>query len=142
MSSFNYAFTITLKPNLYRYPLEKQYDETYLYVSEKLLTIAQQLTMVAEVTKAGNLHFHGVICFTLSKHKHIKSNNKNFIDLFRNDHIVGFTNLKQIDNEQGWIEYMSKELESFLQVNNRRPIIQDQFECFSESQHAQYALQW
>lgn len=141
MTSVNYAYTITLKPQLYKQTPDKQYDATAEYVRDRLFTISSQLTLVAELTKSVNVHFHGVINFKLDNVCKKRYDLK-FANLFRNDPLIGFTNLRQIDNEIIWSNYISKSVEDTHLVLMRRPIIIDNFEIFNESQRANHALSW
>lgn len=141
MTSFNYAFTITLKPVSFKLEPEQQYDKTYLHVRSQLISLGFKVTLVAELTKNMNVHYHGVINFKLGDDCKIKVI-KEFHKQFRNDLIIGFVNIRQIDDDQKWNEYIKKSLHDTNKAIGRRPIISDDFKIFSDFQHATYALQW
>lgn len=122
--SIKYAFTITLKPSMYKYTSEEQYDKTYMLTFKHLKSRCLRLTMVAEHTKAFNLHYHGIITLTVNKHQNIV---KKFVDSFRNHPFIGFVNVKPMENEQGWIDYIKKDLVCTKSALGRPPLISDDF---------------
>lgn len=126
MSTFKYAFTVTLKPRLFSNSPTEQYDMTYTRLHSILncLSIPESLTLVAELTKACNIHYHGMIIM----HVHPKKSAKvRFHNAFRHERDYGFVNLTQIDDEPGWIAYISKNIKSTKDDIDRPPIICDEF---------------
>lgn len=126
MASFEYAFTITLKPKLYDHPATAQYDLTFEPCFKLLLEISlkNQFTLVAEQTKNYNIHYHGIIVMPTSG----KPCMKKFHDSFRGSKLFGFVNIKQITEQNIWIEYISKELYETQSMVNRPPIIYDHWD--------------
>lgn len=122
MGSYEYAFTVTLKPKLYDHDATEQYDNTYHILFETLLRISfkNQFTLVAEQTKAYNIHYHGIIILPLKVNCM-----KYFHDSFRKSKIFGFVNIKQITEQQIWIDYISKSIKETRDCINRPPIIYD-----------------
>jgi len=139
MTSIKYCLTITLKPKMYLYESEIQYDRTYMYIVNRLnCAIGNgKLTMIAELTKNSNIHYHSVITHSIKDGRYI---GKIINDIFRRDEFVGFVNIKPLDNENGWIDYISKSFDQFYIDNDRRPIIIDQFNYFSLKVMMQYGL--
>lgn len=125
MASFKYAFTVTLKSKFYKLTPAEQYDMSYnrLYHLLQVISMPGCLTMVAELTKSCNIHYHGVIIMFLHK----KSCRIRFHNLFRREEYFGFVNLTQITDEKNWIEYISKDFVKTKEDLDRPPIICDEF---------------
>lgn len=128
-SSVLYAITITLQPKLYKYKLEEQYDRTYLHVGKQLKALGTKVDLIAEITKHNcNLHYHGILKFYNFKPKTnliIK-----FYDHFRMDPIIGFVNIRQMDDEQGWKDYITKEIYYTKESLDRMPIVINEISKF------------
>lgn len=125
-----YAFTVTLSPKNYRNNAEVQYDDTWSHVLHKLRNICNNVSLVAELTKASNIHYHGLCNFTLTGKNLIKQFNDHFRCRCKNRNvckcITGFVNIKVCDNQPGWVEYMCKDVEETRQSISRPPVIFDQ----------------
>lgn len=119
---------------MFKYEPEKQYDDTWKHIVCHLQLISSKFTLVAELTKCYNLHFHGMIYLTKGP--------KEFYSLFRNDIQVGFVNIKQTTNDKGWIEYISKEFTKTKNAIQRRPIIRDYYDMFDEEQSMNFGTQF
>lgn len=139
-TSVRYSLTVTLKPLQYKEFAEKQYDNTCMYLINKLTMLNCQYTLVAEMTKACNIHYHGTIEF-LKCHKN-QHHRKYLIDHFRNDKMIGYVCMKQITDEPGWIEYIKKDIVGTTEVLNRRPILKDDFDYFDMDEIASYGCHW
>lgn len=126
-TSFRYAFTLTLKPTMYKYTSEEQYDKTYLNAFKHVKSRAMQVTMVAEHTKAFNIHYHGIVTFPIRADRPTKNLRKVFVDSFRNHPFIGFVNIKEVTHEPEWVSYISKELKDTRAIIGRPPIIADEF---------------
>lgn len=124
-SSYEMAFTVTLKPKLYDYRATEQYDLSFQQIFEKLLLLSykNQFTLVAELTKNFNIHYHGIVKMPLEG----KSCMKKFHDAFRGSKLFGFVNIKQITEQPIWIEYISKEIGNTRDLVSRPPVIYDYF---------------
>lgn len=122
--SVEYAITITLKPKLYDHDAVNQYDLTYIEVYKKCKSMCNKLTLVAETTKAYNIHYHGIITFTLKPNVNLM---RMFTDAFRRDKLFGYVNIKPIDNDEKWKEYIRKTLKEFRVDLNRPPVLCDDF---------------
>lgn len=132
-----YAFTLTLRPILFKKEPEHQYDLTVEYIADKLNNY-YNVTCIAEITKACNVHWHGVVQFL---HNPATSVSKNFHSLFRNDPFIGFICLKQIDDDQKWFDYITKELASTKLALGRRPITMHTDKMTPEML-AEYSIDW
>lgn len=127
----DYFFTVTLLPIMYKKDIDKQYDETAneLYVSLKLLS--EKITLVAELSKSFNVHYHGIIRLDGSKRK--------FVNMFRGDKKFGFVNLSPIKSESKVYAYISKDIKISTEELGRRAIIRDDYNVFSNRDRMLYA---
>lgn len=132
-----YAFTVTLKPDCFKQPAEIQYDRTYNQLKEYLSDMSFYYTLVAELTKNKNIHYHGVIKFPLPNLRDVI---KMFKDRFRNDKLFGFVDIKVMSDSEGWLDYISKELKETYQSINRRPIIYDGYDLFPTDNFVIYGI--
>lgn len=116
-----YFFTITLKPVMYHHDVDKQHDET---INEILLNLTMlcnkscDYTIVCELTKAFNIHYHGIIDLT-------NSTKRKFINIFRNSSKTGFVNISLINDLSKTVEYIAKSIPQTHIDVGRRPIIKD-----------------
>lgn len=146
IETVRYAFTITIKPNHYRFNLEQQYDLTSDILIKDLSNMGIcKVTLVAESTSNLNLHYHGTISFTICKNicSRIKfSVRKKFIDSFRSSKLFGFVTILEITDEPGWINYINKQFQEFTDLSGRRPILKDDFNYFNPTDYAKYGTEW
>lgn len=140
--SVRYSATVTLKPRLYQHRAEIQYDMTYPEIVKQLaLTGIHKSVIVAELTKNFNIHYHLTITVLLHTGCNINVMKK-FVDSFRKSPVFGFVNIKQIEDEKGWIEYISKSFNDFVFATNRRPIIKDDFNYWTPAIYANFGTEW
>jgi len=131
--SQQYAFTVTLNPRLYNENSEIQYDNTSVRLLQKLSLISNNVTLVAELTKSCNIHYHGIIDFKIYNKE--ASLMRKFYDHFRcrhkNKHVCdcdfGFVHMKPIDNYPIWKDYITKSLTETRKAINRPPVLHDDF---------------
>lgn len=141
MTSVDYSFTITLKPKgLFCLEPEQQYDAAVKHINDKLLALTMSHTIVCELTLSYNIHFHGICCFNISRKD--KNCQKEWFKCWRNDPYVGFTNLRQVTDKNGWLEYMAKDFDKTYLALNRRPLIYDYLEYYSTADRARYGCTW
>lgn len=140
--SIDFAFTVTLKPNLYCDEPHQQYDKTYSQLIQILKSKGSFVTCVAELTKSYNLHMHGIIKFDMKNVEH-KSRNLmlRFTNLFRKHKLFGFVNIRQIDDFPKWKEYISKDIHETRSLLNRPPILIDNYEIFDNMNGIEYYFQ-
>lgn len=119
----DYFFTVTLLPIMYKKDIDKQYDDTAneLYVSLKILS--EKITLVAELSRNFNVHYHGIIRLDGSKRK--------FVNMFRGDKKFGFVNLSLIKSAEKVYAYISKDIKISTEELGRRVIIHDDYNVFS-----------
>jgi len=129
----NYSFTVTLKPRMYRYEPEQQYDETKNPLILLLRTISNNFTLMSERTQCHNIHYHGIIEMP-SKRK--------WYSAFRNSDVFGFTCVREIYAMKPWIEYMKKDCEEFCKDLNRRPLIKDDYKICTSEEKAKIGTEW
>lgn len=142
-TTVRYAATITLKPRMYQHRAEQQYDMTYPDIVKHLECNGwKNYSIVAELTKNYNVHYHLTITFPIAVVVPKVNYMKKFVDSFRKSQVFGFVNIKQIDDELGWITYMSKDLQQFIDSTGRRPIIKDDYNYFTEKDYAKYGTEW
>lgn len=122
--SVHYAFTITLMPaKAFKNDATQQYDDTVGHVVGYLRSMSNMFSLTAELTKNCNIHYHGVIQFgTLSSNLR-----KYFIDTFRKSKLCGFVNITQIDDFNGWRDYIMKDIITTTNSINRPSIIVDYY---------------
>lgn len=99
--SVEFAFTVSLKPDMYRYDIASQYRHGKSVINNVLYNTSGCLDyrFYPELTKAMNIHFHGVVKFT--------TKNKMITALKTLNLLCGFSMYKGKPDE-GWIKYMIK----------------------------------
>lgn len=138
-----YSATVTLKPRMYQYKAEQQYDMSYPDLIKHLACNGyKNITVIAELTKNYNIHYHLTVTFPFGENSKYCNCMKKFVDSFRRSQMFGFVNIKQIDSEIGWIEYIGKQLKEFTDSTGRRPIIKDDFNYFTENDYAKFGTEW
>lgn len=140
--SCKFFFTVTLRPNLYKDIAEEQYDLT----AERLLNHIKEdypccvkTTIVAELTKNMNIHYHGIIMFDLNEVR-FKNLSKYFIDSFRDNKKFGFVNISQIEDEKKVLDYVSKSIQDTALSIGKKVILIDEFEYLNGSNYDQLKL--
>jgi hypothetical protein len=56
---------------------------------------------------------------------------KDFKDVFRGSKMFGFTQIRQIEDFGGWVEYIMKDLYITKDILNRPPIIVDEYDILN-----------
>lgn len=126
-----FYFTVTLKPIMYKMDVDRQYDETANELTVYLKSISEKLTIVAELTKSMNIHFHGIMETVHTK--------RQFINAFRNDKKFGFVQCTVMNNYEKCCEYIGKDIKETTEVVGRRAILIDNFSVFETGTHMLYA---
>lgn len=121
-----YSVTVTLKKEMYRLTPEEQYDQTATELLRIIKGVGCTVTMVAELTSNFNLHYHLGLIFL--DHKDCL---KKWHNLFRRSKVFGYTCVKQVTHDAGWIEYISKDLTETRKSLGRPSIISDEFNWLS-----------
>lgn len=142
--SQKYAFTVTLKPKLYDHNAEDQYDKTSTVLEQSLAKVGHHFTCVTELTKSANIHYHGVIDFEMNHPNFIKKFHDHFRCRCSNKYkckcLFGYVNIKVLEKEDGWKDYISKELKVTYDSISRRPIVRDDFNYFPLSTFELYGF--
>lgn len=131
-----YAFTVTLSKKMHhQYTNHDQLSITSDSLKRMLenITDSKNYCLIAELTQAHDIHYHGIIRFRLNRftcpinafYNNFKNNSNKF----------GFVNIKPIDDYNGWKEYLCKELNSFKFKLNKRPIIHNGDGTFSNFEY-------
>lgn len=121
-----YAVTITLKPQVRRDTAEYQYDKYASYVVTTIKELFPEciLTLVCELTKSFDIHFHGTICFKKSKMRgNVVNVPKWFSDKFRGNKTIGYVLLKVVDDSVKWNDYIMKSITEFEATTLRKAIV-------------------
>lgn len=98
---------------------ELQYDKSVSTLVNILEKLKAEGYVVAELTKAYNIHYHGYVRF----YTRCKYPDKAFVDSLRCYKMFGFTKIEQAINEEKIKTYMKKDLVKTEQVLNRDPVI-------------------
>lgn len=117
--------TVTLKPLLYRFNTEEQIDKS---VSE-LINVLNDLkcikkTIVFELTKSHNIHYHIIAQFELTGVRNIYNK---IYNKFRCSKIFGYVMTDQIKDYNLFIEYILKDVKNTYTILGRFPIIRDDY---------------
>lgn len=120
------AVTFTIQPKHYKECLARQYE----LVKEELRVTPFAISVVAEITKSGNLHLHGIVEAKEPKRGTLK---QHIIDHFRKAKVVGFIYVKEITDLEKWIGYCLKDFEKTKKDLDFAPIVMlDQAISFPE----------
>lgn len=107
----DYALTITLKPHNYKHLAEDQYekvkDEINLIFKRLRLRDNIKITLLSEMTKAYNIHLHGILAFNMDKHK-CQDYLKYIYDIFRSSKTIGYVYVKPVVDYNIWKDYITK----------------------------------
>lgn len=123
-----YCITLTLKPKLYVATPENQVDYSDLFI-RFMEAKGAKLTLVAELTKQYNIHYHGYI--ELPK-KLSKNPIKYIYDVLRKMEYYGFTCIKPCTDYEGWYQYMIKDYYHTKDNININPILLDGLDEYEE----------
>ncbi len=110
-----YACTVTLQPKCRCLNANAQY-KAYTPMLEQQLRAKFpncRLSMVAELTKTFDIHYHGIISFDQIHLGRIKNIPRYFRDMFRTHSTIGFVLLKVITEDNIWLDYLLKRKQEF-----------------------------
>lgn len=117
-----YALTMTLKPSLFKLPLQEQIERSMVDIYKFMEYLTAEGLLIAEITKNANIHYHGILTFNVrSKYStyieyHIK-------DLLRTSTKVGFICIKPVTEETKWKQYILKDISATSALINMNPIV-------------------
>lgn len=116
-----FAVTLTLLPKIYKLTPQRQ----YLKGLRQILGLFKRHgvicnTLVPELTKNYNVHFHGAVYLPLLGKQGPK---EKWYNIFRQDDVVGFTLIKEVEDYGKWEEYMYKNLEETRTVLRKGSLI-------------------
>lgn len=129
----NYSFTVTLKPSMYRYEPEEQFDMLYRELFLIMKRLSNNFTLVTELTSNYNIHWHGIIEL---HHK------KKWYSVFRKTDKFGFTCCREIYDMTEWKKYISKSLGETMANIGRPPILNDDYKVFDIAEQLCYKQFW
>lgn len=109
ISEVEYAITISPDPKLYISKTAKAQHEMMIPdIMREYGKYCRELILYAELTHAGNIHYHGFVTFK----DHLEWKNRR---AFRNRNI-GNDKVKPIADRDGWLEYCLKEQDDMLKI--------------------------
>lgn len=121
-----YAFTLTINPKLFKSTIIHQLNCTAR--SLQSLFHHAKISTVIELTKNYNVHYHGIIQFHKAEMKD-RTPEGYWYNKLRNHPTLGYSVLKVMDQEEGWKEYILKDLPRTLlelEKSYYNPIINDE----------------
>lgn len=125
VSENTYFITVTLKPKVYKFLTATQFDITRLHLIEQLHKHTDKFIIVPEVTKLGNVHYHGIIHSSrgiVSFINAIKKQGKNNIGFMK----VTPNPLDSKENLDRAYEYVTKDLNITGNYINNMPLSYDE----------------
>jgi len=113
----DYAITFTLRPMMYRMTAVQQFS----YMTTDMLNLAKRykMTLIAELTKEHNIHYHGIV--ELQNHKHLDQLLNEIRPILR----IGRKEIEPVKDKDKWITYIYKEVKITAEILNESPIIYD-----------------
>jgi len=136
--TIQYAFTLTLNPRLFSKTPEEQFDATRSAI-DSLTFSGARVTAIFELTNSFNVHYHGLVDF-----EYVKDRNyiKLLHDYFRKLPLLGSQRcIKVVDDYQGWVDYMFKELGRTSADTMRFPIVRDDLQAVPEGRWKLYGIE-
>lgn len=103
------AFTLTLLPKEYKYKPNTQLWHAVNEIESILDHHGHKYSLCYELTKAYNVHFHGLI----DLNRETLRGRDPFLywyNLWRGSTVCGYSVIKQIEDEPKWIEYILKDV--------------------------------
>jgi len=105
-----YALTLTLNPKMYQHKPKTQYKRSVHYLNGVIIKEKLDFPyMYPELTPANNVHYHGT---WVTSHTNWFYANNYIHELFRNDPVIGYIKLVELDKPDGWLEYCTKQQET------------------------------
>lgn len=152
----DYALTVTLNPRIREKGTAEQHiymrsyiecilkDRIMQYVADykgiKMKDLKRpRLTLVTELTKSYDIHYHGILSFPMSYG--LRCPEIFMRNLFRDRYkgnpakmeqkdYIGFILLKPVEDWGKWSDYIAKDIDDFKQKMKMGPIICDDYEFF------------
>lgn len=124
--SCDIALTVTLRSSQKKLDAEGQYALTASKLLNKLRNCKH--TTVAELTSNYDVHYHSILSIPLDKCCN-KSPLRYIKDVFRLD--FGFTCVKQVEDYDGWISYLQKDIGNTSKVLSGT-ILKDDYQVFDK----------
>jgi len=123
----NFAFTITLKPYMYQYPPEVQLARTSGDIKRMFYNC--RMTMIAELTKQCNIHYHGILAFPIK----VKNPTLYFFNRLRGlPKALGKSECSQLIDEDKWVTYLNKDIKENIKQDVFYPTIIDDYGIINE----------
>lgn len=130
--SMSFAITLTLNPKLFHHDCVTQHNLFMQELCKLCEACAWRVSLVLELTKSFNCHYHGFIQIPIDK-KSKKSIQHRITDILRTNKIIGYTYIKDIDNDQIWLEYTTKEITTTFKETGIYPVCKDDIDLYEIS---------
>lgn len=123
----DYHLTVTLKPYLYAKTPYKQLVKSAVLLHKMLL--AYKATIIAELTKDYNIHYHCLISTLVDRFDYKKRPFDYYVhDIFRRHRdTFGYIKCDQIKNYSEYVKYMMKDIDKTKEILEVTPIIRDDY---------------
>jgi len=126
----DYAVTLTLKTKMRDLETERQYNASSQEVIQLFTCNNIKATIIYELTKNDDIHYHGICKMPLQKH--IRDNVIWLRNRFRRNKIIGFVCIKPVDDYHKWVEYISKDIATTKQRLGNIPILMDDYDIYPD----------
>lgn len=135
-----FAVTFTLLPKLYNHVCGHQYELSRDILYNALASVGFYCTLICEVTKQCNVHYHGIIA---SKGPALCEDKAKMLikNCFRDSKVIGYQyRCNHLTDYGGWMEYITKDLRRTKEISMIDPIFKDEFKVFSKADLEEYGL--
>lgn len=125
-----YAITITTHGRFRDLTSEDQFDQISEYIYLNLKDKGIRWTLLAELHKdMSTVHVHGIMKLDLNTlpRKYKGYPPRYVTDLMKKCKFFGFTVIKAVEDYNGWVEYILKNVKQTQTIINRHPLIIDDY---------------
>lgn len=121
-----YELTVTLRPAMYKYSAEEQFEKSKPWMVTILLNY--QVSCVAELTQSNNVHYHAII----ELKDHIERDK--LINKIRQYKMLGKISCSQLINNTKWIAYLQKDYSQTMKIIKTHPDVRDYYGIFGHKE--------
>jgi len=83
-------------------------------------------SLIVEITNAGDVHYHGIV----SSEQDLRGLQYTLACTTKQSAVFGFFTVKELKDEAGWVEYISKDLETTHKLISRPSVLCDDLQIF------------
>lgn len=114
--TIDYAVTVTLLPKLFKFDPVEQYINTVSILQDKLNQYGEAVIIPELTPNNYNIHYHCIM--KLRYNKSMKGKPLEYVikNIFRGSKYFGHTVVKKVENHDGWMRYMFKDLPETLRI--------------------------